>query len=145
MDIKSQDTDDRRAPQQAWDWQESQPSREAQSTDSSAKPRFQRAERRQIEWRPLALDELLPDDHTARLVWAYVEKLDLTPLYDRIRAVEGHVGRSPIDPKILVALWLYATIDGCAVLCQAAGPYLMRSTDGCCAPPRSAIAPVSNS
>lgn len=112
MDIKSQDTDDRRAPQQAWDWQESQPSREAQSTDSSAKPRFQRAERRQMEWRPLALDELLPDDHTARLVWAYVEKLDLTPLYDRIRAVEGHVGRSPIDPKILVALWLYATIDG---------------------------------
>ena len=79
---------------------------------ASAKPRFQRAERRQIEWRPLSLDQMLPVDHTARLVWAYVESLDLSELYRRIRAVEGHVGRDPIDPKILVALCLFATIDG---------------------------------
>ncbi len=80
--------------------------------EASAKPRFQRAERRQIEWRPLSLDQMLPDDHPARLVWAYVESLDLSELYQAIRAIEGHVGRDPIDPKILVALWLYATIDG---------------------------------
>ena len=33
-------------------------------------------------------------------------------LYDRIRAREGHPGRAAIDPKILMALWLYATIEG---------------------------------
>ncbi len=85
------------------------------STDdrgASAKPRFQRAERRQIEWRPLSLDQMLPAEHTARQVWAYVESLDLSELYRQIQAVEGHVGRDPIDPKILVALWLFATIDG---------------------------------
>lgn len=60
----------------------------------------------------LSLDQLLPDDHRARAVWQYVEQLDLTPLYDLIRAVEGHVGRAPIDPRILVSLWLYATVDG---------------------------------
>ena len=60
----------------------------------------------------MSLDQLLTDDHPARLVWAYVESLDLSELYQAIRAVEGHVGRDPIDPKILVALWLYATIDG---------------------------------
>ena len=38
--------------------------------------------------------------------------LDLTPLYDRIKAVERQPGRPPIDPKILMALWLYATIEG---------------------------------
>src|SRR4051794_6941834 len=76
------------------------------------KPRFQRAQRRQMAWRALSLDQMLPADHQARVVWAYVESLDISPLYDQIRAVEGHVGRSPIDPKILVALWLYATIDG---------------------------------
>lgn len=81
---------------------------------ASSKPRFQRVERRQIEWRPLSLDQMLPADHPARLVWAYVESLDLSELYEGIRAVEGHVGRDPIDPKILVALWLYATIDGVA-------------------------------
>jgi transposase len=33
-------------------------------------------------------------------------------LYDRIRAVDGGPGRAPIDPKILMALWLFATIEG---------------------------------
>jgi len=79
---------------------------------AGGKARYQRAERRQREWRDFCLDELLPDDHTGRLVWAYVESLDLSELYQAIRAIEGHVGRDPIDPKILVALWLYATIDG---------------------------------
>jgi transposase len=60
----------------------------------------------------LALDDLLPDDHRARAVWEYVERLDLSSVYAAIRAVEGHAGRSPIDPKILMALWLYATLEG---------------------------------
>lgn len=77
-----------------------------------AKPRYQRAQRRQMEMRTLSLDQMLPDDHRVRLVWTYVESLDLSPLYEQIRAVEGHVGRSPIDPRILFALWLYATLDG---------------------------------
>jgi transposase len=46
------------------------------------------------------------------LVWRFVEGLDLTAFYDAIRARAGHPGRTPIDPRILVALWLYATIDG---------------------------------
>jgi transposase len=33
-------------------------------------------------------------------------------LYDCIKAVEWAPGRAPIDPKILMALWLYATIEG---------------------------------
>jgi transposase len=60
----------------------------------------------------MTIDELLEPDHPARAVWAYVEGLDLTPLYDRIRA-RGHVaGRPAIDPRLLVALWLYATLTG---------------------------------
>ena len=46
-----------------------------------------------------------------RAVWEYVEQADLSALYDAIRAVEGAPGRAPIDPKILLALWLYATLD----------------------------------
>ena len=33
-------------------------------------------------------------------------------MYDRIKAVERGPGRAPIDPKILMALWLYATVEG---------------------------------
>jgi transposase len=58
------------------------------------------------------LDALLPEGHRARLVWAYVERQDLTRFYEAIRVEEGGVGRSAIEPEILLALWLYATLDG---------------------------------
>lgn len=75
-------------------------------------PRVQRPNRTQLELRPVDLDALLPADHRARLVWEFVEGLDLTPLYADIKAVEGHAGRPSIDPAILMALWLYATLEG---------------------------------
>lgn len=76
------------------------------------RPRVQRPNRGQLELRSVDLDGLLPADHRARVVWAFVEGLDLEPLYGAIRATEGEPGRPPIDPAILTALWLYATIEG---------------------------------
>jgi transposase len=58
---------------------------------------------------PKTIDELIPPDDKARLVWALVEGIDLTPLYQEIKSVEGHAGRPATDPRILVALWLHAT------------------------------------
>ncbi len=75
-------------------------------------PRLKRADRRQIVCLPHALDDLLPEDHEARIIWAYVEGLDLTPLHESILAVEGHAGRSAADRQIFMALWLYATLKG---------------------------------
>jgi transposase len=65
-----------------------------------------------MEFRMVDLDSLVPGEHRVRVVWEFVEGLDLSALYGSIRAVEGGVGRSPIDPKILLALWLYATTEG---------------------------------
>ena len=79
--------------------------------EGSGRPRLQRPRRDQVELRPTDLESLLPPDHRARLVWAFVEGLDLSALYAEIRAVEGHSGRPPIDPAILVSLWLYATLE----------------------------------
>ena len=74
--------------------------------------RVQRPERAQVEWKPVALDQFLPSDHRARVVWRYVESLDLSSLYEEIRAVEGKAGRDAVDPQILLALWMFATIEG---------------------------------
>jgi transposase len=79
---------------------------------SAAAPRVQRPHRAQLEFRPVDLESLLPADHRARIVWEFVEGLDLSALYAEIRAVEGGAGRPAIDPAILMALWLYATLDG---------------------------------
>lgn len=75
-------------------------------------PRVQSAVRNQVELRACDLDSSLPGDHQARAVWAFVQSLDLQALYGQIQAVEGGVGRAPIDPAILMSLWLYATLDG---------------------------------
>jgi len=74
--------------------------------------RVVRPDRRQLRWDMVDLEGLLPADHRARLVWSFVESLDLSPLYDRILSREGEAGRPAADPAVLVALWLYATIEG---------------------------------
>lgn len=68
--------------------------------------------RGQVELRSVDLNGTVPLDHRARAVWEYVEGLDLRELYTRIRAVEGMVGRPAADPRVLLALWLYATVEG---------------------------------
>ena len=75
-------------------------------------PRVETANREQIELTPTDLEALLPPGHAARLVWRFVEGLDLRAFYAAIAAREGRPGRPAIDPKILVALWLYAITDG---------------------------------
>jgi transposase len=74
--------------------------------------RLRHAVRNQIEFQECSLDELLPEEHEARIVWEYVRGLDLSELQQRIQAVEGGPGQAPADPRILVALWLYATLRG---------------------------------
>src|SRR5713226_6138134 len=75
------------------------------------RPRLRLADREQL-LPPMPLDDLLTDDHQARVVWRFVEGIDLTDLYARIRSVEGHAGRPPADPRILTGLWLCATLEG---------------------------------
>jgi transposase len=87
----------------------------SQTTDvlpEAGSPRLKLPQRDQVEYRACSWNDLLPDDHQARIVWQYVESLDLSSLYQRIKAVERRPGQSPIDPKILFALWLYATLRG---------------------------------
>jgi transposase len=76
------------------------------------RPRLRLAERRQVELRVVTLDDLVPADHRVRLVWRFVEELDLSGLHAVITAVEGQPGHPPADPRILVALWLFATLEG---------------------------------
>lgn len=83
-----------------------------ESSPREGAPRIETANREQIELTPTDLESLLPPGHAARLVWRFVDGLDLSAFYAGIRAREGGVGRPAIDPKILIALWLYATIQG---------------------------------
>lgn len=88
------------------------PERAAPVCGGGGRPRLRKAERGQVELRALSLDDLVPADHRVRLVWAFAERLDLGPLYGAIKAVEGRPGHPPADPRVLMAVWLYATAEG---------------------------------
>ncbi|MCK9517037.1 MAG: IS1182 family transposase, partial [Ottowia sp.] len=85
--------------------------------------------RQQVELRASDLESLLPEGHRARLVWGYVERQRLDRLIDAVKARGSNAGRAAIDPRILFALWLYATLQGVgsgrelARLCQAHDAY----------------------
>jgi transposase len=91
---------------------EPQAKRDKPQTPLFGTPRFQAAVRDQVCFRAASLDELIPQEHPVRIVWDYALQADLSSLYQQIKAVQGHAGRPPIDPRILFALWLYATTRG---------------------------------
>ena len=72
--------------------------------------RLRWAVRDQVEFVACSLDELLEDDHQARIVWEYACGLDLSELVAQVQSVEGGPGQAPADPRILFTLWLYATL-----------------------------------
>lgn len=81
---------------------------------SGEQPRLLQPNRLQVELRASDLEPLLEQDHRARLVWGYVERQDLSALLNAIKARGAAPGRKAIDPRVLFALWLYATLDGVA-------------------------------
>ena len=85
---------------------------ELQKQERTGAPRVMRPERRQMEMRPTDLESLLPEEHKARVVWSWVMHLDLSRFYAQIRSAEGAPGCPAADPAVLLALWLYATLEG---------------------------------
>jgi transposase len=59
-----------------------------------------------------SLDCQLPANHQARVVWKFVENLDLTEFIEPISTIEWGSGRPAIHPKILIALWIYGISEG---------------------------------
>jgi transposase len=74
--------------------------------------RIREANRSQMAWGRIDLDAQLAEDHPARAIWTVVERLDLSTLYAQIKARGEIAGSSAIDPKISLALWVYATSEG---------------------------------
>ncbi len=75
-------------------------------------PRIVEANRQQMSFVPQDLEGSLPADHQARAVWEFVEQLNLSEFLERIQSREGSAGRPATDPRILLGVWIMATLDG---------------------------------
>jgi transposase len=76
------------------------------------KPRFKAIERKQLQWRALDVERLIPEEHSARAIWDFVGGLDLSAYEESIHAVEGEAGRPALSPQLLISLWIYAYSQG---------------------------------
>lgn len=85
--------------------------RASQATGQGA-PRVLEPVRDQIELRAVDIESLIGESHPVRVIWAYVEGLDLSELEARIKARDDRPGHPATSPRLLLALWLVATSDG---------------------------------
>jgi transposase/transcription initiation factor IIE alpha subunit len=76
------------------------------------KKRVKAIDREQVVLRQINVGRMIDEDHPARAICALLERLDLSQFYEGIKAVEGRKGRDHSDPKVLIALWLYAISRG---------------------------------
>jgi transposase len=74
--------------------------------------RIKTANRDQLLMDVIDYDKLIPENHPARTIAIFLEQLNLESFYEIIKARDGVAGRSAYDPKLLLCIWLYATVEG---------------------------------
>jgi transposase len=76
------------------------------------KPRLRPINRQQLILRAVDIEQLVEEDHEVRAIWELVGLLDLSRYYEDIKALEGVAGREPIDPRLLISIWIYSYTEG---------------------------------
>lgn len=85
--------------------------------------------RNQVEFQMCSLNDLVGEEHKARVVWDFVDAMDTSVCLRHISTINGATGRPAVDPKIFLALWIYSILDGNSSarkleeLCQNHGVY----------------------
>jgi len=102
----------------------------AAAQEAKGPVRLRQAQRSQYSMLPHCLDDLIGAEHPARMVVKVVEQLEVEEFCQPIQARAGEVGRDATDPRLLIALWLYACIRGIgsarelARRCEEAKPFV---------------------
>lgn len=74
--------------------------------------KLRRPERRQRCWHELDVERLVDDDATVRAIWELSGRFDLSAFAAEARTREGERGRALWDPRLLVAIWIWAYAEG---------------------------------
>lgn len=74
--------------------------------------RVRKPVRNQAEMVVRDMDSLIAEDHPVRAIWEFLNKLDLAAFYASIKVDFNQPGRPASDPQVILALWVYATVEG---------------------------------
>ena len=75
-------------------------------------PRFEPIDCQQVVLEPLDIEQLIPAEHPARSIWEIHGRLDLRRFLGTVKSVEGHAGHNVWEPRLLIAMWIYAYSRG---------------------------------
>jgi transposase len=75
-------------------------------------PRFEPIDRQQVVLEPLDIEQLIPEEHPARSIWEVLGRVDLSRFSADVKSVAGHAGRNVWEPRLLIAMWIYAYSRG---------------------------------
>ncbi|MCP5117800.1 MAG: hypothetical protein GY953_43835, partial [bacterium] len=89
-----------------------QPGREVPPEAARGRRKLKTADRRQMSWAEVCVEDLVPEDHKVRAIWELTGKLDLSRFEAPIRSEVGQAGRAAWDPRLLVSIWVYAYSEG---------------------------------
>lgn len=91
---------------------EERPAQSVAAPPVEGAPRLKAVDRQQIRLHAIDVEQLVEEDHPARALWELLGQMDLSRFTTGIKAVEGRPGRDACDPRVLIALWLYALSRG---------------------------------
>jgi len=69
-------------------------------------------ERKQYFMETVNLEDMVAEDDMVRAIWAFVERLDLIAYYNKIKSRVNEAGSPAYNPKVLLAMWIYAYSQG---------------------------------
>lgn len=75
-------------------------------------PRFEPIDRNQVVLEQLDIELLIPQHHPARNIWNLLGRMNLSRFAGEIKSVRGHAGRNAWEPRLLIAIWIYAYSRG---------------------------------
>ncbi len=70
--------------------------------------------RSQLRWEAVDLEQLIAEDHAARLIWQVSGELNVSRFEEGQRSREGSAGRPCWPARLLVSLWVYSYTLGVA-------------------------------
>lgn len=82
------------------------------SSEQSPSPRLKPINRQQMVLRAVDVEQLIEPEHPARSIWEFVGQLNLDSFYQSVHSFEGSAGRSALDPRLLISIWVYAYSRG---------------------------------
>jgi len=74
--------------------------------------RYEPIDRQQVVLEALDVEALIASEHPARNLWELLGRMDLSRFAIGLKSVEGHAGRNAWEPRLLIALWIYAYSRG---------------------------------